>query len=52
MVQVKIQEVLWGLGSWGRGGGLGTLWEGGTGSAGAVGLEGGATGWINILVSY
>ena len=51
MVQVKIQEVLWGLGSWGRGG-LGTLWEGGTGSAGAGGLEGGATGWINILVSY
>ena len=51
MVQVKIQEVLWGLGSWGRGG-LGTLWKGGTGSAGAGGLEGGATGWINILVSY
>lgn len=51
MVQVKIQEVLWGLGSWGRGG-LGTLWKGGTGSAGAGGLEGGATGWINILVLY
>lgn len=48
MVQVKILEVLWGLGSWGRGGGgMGHCGKGALWSAGA-----GATGWINILVSY